>query len=217
MNLRIFFLHLVLLLAQEDTMGQYSWDVKDPINFDIIDLGDNKVLLYNGIGIGVSLLLDKEGKGENLLPHRGFTIRYCKEYKRNPLGYITKFSFRHRYALRDYLFIGGEYSLIHANDGSSSALGLGGTFVFEWHIIRQPAFRMIYDNGVGPNVFFHPFPEGGTRFSFSTYYGLKTEFKVASRWFSAGLFNLHISNAGIKGQERNPAFDGLGFNFGILF
>ena len=103
-------------------------------------------------------------------------------------------------------------------DSEVSTYGIGVQIVFNWILIDLDRFRVAFDNGVGPNVFEEAFPFGGTQFNFSTFYGLSVSMKIMPEsWVTVGAKNLHISNAGIKGVDRNPALDAWGVYVGYLF
>lgn len=197
-------------------MGQYKWDVKDPNGLNFIDFGDNKVIVYNGVGTALALWLSDNDSNLTIpLPNYSLGLQYFAEYKRDPLSDLYMVHLRKRYRIRDYLYIGGEGRLNHVRDNQVRTYGLGVSMIFEWHLIRKKNFRLIYDNGVGPNYFLSPFPFGGTQFNFTTHYGLLAEQKIGERWWSLGFYNIHISNAGIKGQDRNPALDAIGLRMSV--
>ncbi len=90
--------------------------------------------------------------------------------------------------------------------------GLGGDIWFNWNFVNRPSFRAYFDNGFGIVGTAEHFPEGGTHFNFSTNYGLGTDLKIRDgACLTMGIRNMHISNAFVFGDDRNPAFDSVGF------
>ena len=206
---------LLLSLSSLELSGQYKWLARDPIDLNFIDFGDNKLFLYNGLGIGLTALLSKKNHNNVVYKKHFISLQYFKEYQRSPLSQLISLNYRRRWALRNFLFIGAEARGYHVQDSEVSTQGLGISMTFEWHLIRQPCFRLIYDNGVGPNVFLKPFPFGGTQFNFTTNYGIRIEQLIGEHWWSFGFYNIHISNAEIKGRARNPALDAIGISIGL--
>ncbi|MFT4567940.1 MAG: hypothetical protein ACI9FN_002908 [Saprospiraceae bacterium] len=195
--------------------GQYKWQARDPIDLNFIDFGDNKLLLYNGLGVGITSLFSK-GDHNNLDYKKQFiSLQYFREYQRSPLSQLISLNYRRRWQIRNFLFIGTEVRGYHVRDTEVSTQGLGMSMTFEWHLIRQSCFRLIYDNGVGPNIFLKRFPFGGTKFNFTTNYGIRIAQLIGERWWSIGIHNIHISNAEIKGRNRNPALDAIGISIGL--
>jgi len=175
----------------------------------LFDFADNKQLAYNLIGYGFVELLDKSSKKDSTVRHQLSIGRYS-EYKRAPLSNLITASYSASKSIRDYFSLGVSGHFYSTDTEEDWVPGVGGRLWFGWHIVRTEAFKLTFDNGVGPNYFFEAFPKGGTRFNFSTYYGLKASFKVSQSWMTLRLTNLHISNAEIKGRERNPALDAIG-------
>ena len=75
-----------------------------------------------------------------------------------------------------------DIQVYYADSREQDYAGVGIFPYLTWHIIRKERFSLSYDNGVGPNFFFESFPEGGTKFNFTTFYGLKAGIKVNGKW-----------------------------------
>ena len=201
------------ILQSSELLAQSGWDWKDPNDFGFIDFGDNKVIGYNLLGIGAALLFDKDGVSDSTLI-KELNVGAFREYRRDPLTDIWMLDYRVGRALRSYLTWGaGTRAYIMGGEGVNTQ-GLGAYLWFKWHLVKNDSFVLSYDNGVGPNYFFTAFPVGGTKFNFTTHYGLSFDFKISGRWLNMTLSNIHISNADIKGQERNPALDAIGITLG---
>ncbi len=195
--------------------AQYQWTVRDPLDLDFIDFGDNKLLFYNIIGTGLVL---KFSDGDNIVDvkrsRRHLSMSYFETYKRE-VNRLIALAARQRFAVLSYMDIGLEGRLYSSYASDVRNMGIGFSVAFDWYILRKPSLRLAFDNGVGPNVFLQPFPYGGTKLSFSTQYGLRLEQAISGTWWSIGIYNLHISNADIKGRDRNPALDAIGLTLGI--
>ncbi len=196
--------------------GQYSWDWHDPNDLKHIDLGDNKVILYNAIGLGLTYLFSKS-KGENVnQKFQSITTEYNHEYIRPPLSDMYSIKYRNGTKIRQWIWAGLEISAT-LNPNNEKEVGLGVSPFFSWNIINRSSFRLSYDNGLGPILFSNMLPEGGTRFNFYTFYGLDLEISANELSYSLGFRNTHISNAFIAGRDRNPSYDGLGGYIRVRF
>lgn len=214
---RIGFLYFLLsLLVSISVKGQSSWTWKDPNDFGLIDFGDNKVIAYNFIGLGLAELFDKGGQldSSNIW---SVSMGHYPEYRRAPLSSLSFVEGRVGRQVRRYLTWGAGSRIYLVGGEGVHTSGFGTHLWFSWHLINSHKFKLSYDNGVGPNYFFDPFPNGGTRFNFTTHYGLAFSFLINGRWFSVDFSNVHISNANIKGADRNPAMDAIGVRIELQF
>ncbi len=189
--------------------GQSGWDWRDPNDVGLIDFGDNKVIGYNFVGLGLVSLFDKDTTYQKY-DVKAVGVTYVKEYNREPLSSLLLVDGRVGRSVRRYLDWGGGMRLYAVGGDDIHTSGVGGYAWFTWHIIKSKNWRLSYDNGVGPNYFLKPFPTGGTRFNFTTHYGISLSWLMSDKWCSFQLTNIHISNADIKGRERNKALDGIG-------
>ena len=208
-------------ISPQVCFGQFQWNWRDPLDLNHFDWGDNKLLLYNSIGLGVTLKFTKRTPLDNKL-HKptqltGF-VDVLREYSRPPFSDVLIGRLRWVKPIRPFLRLGGDLSLYKVDDQEVNTEGIGAQIVFNWILINREKFKIVFDNGVGPNVFRQAFPLGGTQFNFSTFYGLVFQFNVPTiGWVSIGAKNLHISNAGIAGVDRNPALDAWGLTIGYQF
>lgn len=216
----LFFAWLTLVYTLP-CMGQYRWDWHDPLDLHLIDIGDNKLLLYNAVGLGLSLKLTELSPldKKQLSPIRFASfVDVMYEYSRPPKSDVLIGRFRWSKGVRRHLSVGLDWSVYKMSDTDISTYGTGTQLVFTWYLSRKETWMLFFDNGVGPNIFIDPFPFGGTRVNFTTFYGLYTAFKIPDiAWLTIGIKNIHISNAGIKGKDRNPALDALGISVGYQF
>ena len=192
-----------------DLESQDRWDYRDPVDLQFIDFADNKLIAYNLLGYGLVELIDKTSASDSTKTHR-LSISGYREYRREPLSSVIAVSYEAGKSIRDFLDIGLSGRLYGMETSGSFTPGFGGSVWFTWHIINNKRFKLSYDNGVGPNYFTSAFPSGGTRFNFTSHYGFELAWKTSSSWLSIRLSNIHISNAGIRGRDRNPALDAIG-------
>lgn len=210
-----YFLLFVLALPGDILFCQDNWDWRDPVDLGFIDLADNKLILYNAIGAGLVSILNSQTEKDSS-HHWSFYGEYFEEYKRSPLSNVYMIRSRISWPIKKFLRMGGDMKIYGVFDEDIRTGGLGVELTFQWHIYSGRKIRLAYDNGVGPNYFLQAFPAGGTRFNFSTHYGLTIQIRIpGERWVTLGIRNLHVSNADIKGVTRNPALDGLGLIVGI--
>lgn len=53
-------------------------------------------------------------------------------------------------------------------------------------------------------------------YNFTSFYGLSADFKLQPDMFmDIGVRNMHLSNAYLFGEDRNPAFNSIGFHVGF--
>lgn len=211
---------VILTLTFMSLSAQYRWDWRDPLDLGAVDWGDNKLLAYNGIGVGLSLYFTQADSGDRRSDEVSFSsyVDVIREYSRPPKSDVLIERLRWTKQIRRFLAIGGDLSLYQVFDSQVSTQGVGAQIVFTWHIYQAPHWLLYFDNGVGPNLFIDPFPYGGTRFNFTTFYGVYVAYCLPSAgWINLGLKNIHISNADIKGRDRNPALDGWGVSLGYRF
>ncbi len=208
-------------LVVGDLSAQYQWNWRDPLDLNHFDWGDNKLLLYNSIGLGLTLKLSEPThlqKKEYKKVLFSSYIDILSEYSRSPISDVIIGRLRWSKSIRKFLLVGADLSIYKVDDAQVNTEGVGVQAVFSWVLLQSDDFKLIFDNGVGPNMFLDPFPFGGTRFNFTSFYGLYAHIRLPGiAWLTIGVKNIHISNAGIKGADRNPALDGIGLSVGYQF
>ncbi|MEL6389103.1 MAG: acyloxyacyl hydrolase [Bacteroidota bacterium] len=204
-----------LLTLAMSLPAQHSWDARDPLDVGWFDYGDNKLLLYNAIGIGLSLWLS-ESDAQPSLNSQLIEIHHYREYRKTAEEVVLSLSYTKTWVIRRFLEMGVE-SRFMTTTGQVTTSGAGISPCFRWYAINADDWSLRLDAGVGPNLFFDEFPKGGTRFNFSTTYGPTFTFKAPRRSYILGLSSMHISNADIKGRSRNPSLDAVGLRAGIAF
>lgn len=204
-----------LLFIAKQCKAQNRWELRDPIDLGFIDFADNKLIAYNLIGYGLSELFDKTSKDSTKV--YSLTLANYHEYRREPLTNLLSLGFKGGKQIRKYLTIGLSGHLQGMITEGELVPGIGGRVWFAWHILNKEKIKISYDSGVGPNYFTTQFPTGGTRFNFSSVYGLEFEFKIGEKWLAIRATNIHISNADIKGRDRNPALDAIGVRISYTY
>lgn len=191
-------------------------DWQDPVDIGVFDLGDNKLLLYNLIGVGlVHLFSDKTTSIKGADTYTQFHFDWYREYRKPSQPTVFDLKYRVGKKWKKGLWVGSEAISYLISDRSNYIGGLGFSPYFAWNIVNSHKVRLSFDSGVGPVYFFETFPEGGTRFNFSTTYSLDLEVELSQLHLSVGARNTHFSNAFIAGMDRNPAFDGFGLYLGL--
>lgn len=68
-----------------------------------------------------------------------------------------------------------------------------GLYYFSGFLYFENLYFLSFDNGSGILSTFDPFPHGGTRFNFTTFYGISTEFEIKpDSYLVFGFRNNHI-------------------------
>ena len=216
MNLRYLVLNLLLLLLQPSINAQYEW--QNALDFKAIDLGDKYALAYNIGGVLLSNWLGRK-KEYTCYWETAFYAEYHQEYDVNT-STTDVFMGKARLGrqLQRWLQVGGETQLFKFKNAEVSTAGLGGAVYFNWYLLNRPRFQLYFDNGFGIIGTTKNFPVGGTAFNFSNFYGLSSNFKIRpDAAVKIGVRNMHLSNAFLFGDDRNPAFDSIGFLIGFTF
>jgi len=212
-----------LLLLSTSFLLHYTasaqWEIeewKDPVDVGNFDLADNKLLLYNLIGVGIAHLISKDKNSIKIAEsYNQLQFNYYQEYRKQSQPIILDLKYRKGKKWKKGIWLGVESMVYAIQDDENWASGLGLSPFFAWNMINSEKFRLSFDSGVGPVYFFKTFPLGGTKFNFSTSYGLELEWSSTTSSYSLGVSNTHFSNAFIAGRDRNPAFDGAGISFSL--
>ncbi len=196
--------------------AQYEW--QNPLDFGPVDLGNKFALLYNLAGVGASAHFGKnkdfKGYWQTSL-YAEFHQEYDPKTSKTDV-FMGKARLGRQ--LHKWLQLGGEVLIYKFRNDEVSTAGLGGALYFNWYFINKKRFKFYFDNGAGLIGTAENFPEGGTKFNFSNFYGLSGSFLVQpATYLKIGVRNMHISNAFLFGDDRNPAFDSIGFLVGFEF
>lgn len=108
---------------------------------------------------------------------------------------------------------GVGYLINQEND--SGAVGID--LLPRWHYRRENNWSLYLDSGAGIIYSGKRLGHSGTHFNFTLQGGMGTTYQLSDRVVSmGGLRWFHISNARIKGKERNVGFDSPMFYLGIM-
>ena len=204
------------LMLLHSASAQYQW--QDPLNFNSFEVIDKYALIYNVGGVLLSNWLsekkDYEGYWETT-----FYAEYHQEYDPHTSTtgvFMGKARLGRQF--RKWVQVGGEAQFMKFKNAETSVVGVGGALYFNWYFIHRDKFRLYFDNGFGVIGTTRNFPSGGTSFNFTNFYGLSSSFKISSdAYMKIGVRNMHLSNAYLFGDDRNPAFDSVGFLVGFEF
>ena len=115
-------------------------------------------------------------------------------------------------------FEGALWALTQDGD---DALGLNPSVIFRWHFAHSEtkSWTAFADIGIGLLVSSERVPAGGTELNFTPRVGVgfTHELPGTSARLQVGLRWHHISNARIRGQDRNPARDAPMVFVGLIF
>ncbi|MFQ5853474.1 MAG: acyloxyacyl hydrolase [Candidatus Binatia bacterium] len=108
---------------------------------------------------------------------------------------------------------GVGYVIEQANDTGGSGVNLVG----RWHYWRREEWSVYADGGVGLVYTRDTLRDPGTHFNFTLQGGMGATYDLANGLIPmSGLRWFHISNARIRGKERNVGFDSPMFYLGLM-
>jgi hypothetical protein len=103
------------------------------------------------------------------------------------------------------------------NDDGPDAGG-GANLIGRWHFLNWDRLSLYADASGGIMLTTDDFPEGGTAFNFTYRGGPGASWRLGESLFLVGGAHFqHISNAFIKGRDRNPIFNGFGGYLGLMW
>lgn len=122
------------------------------------------------------------------------------------------------FRVRKWMSLGLVLHAYHFRDSINNTWGLGGKPFARWYLLQKPKWKLFFEYGAGIVWSLDEFPDGGTHFNFTPTYGLGTEWRFDDRFnLQFGLRHLHISNAYLFGEDRNPSHDSNGFFIGFKY
>jgi len=140
----IIILTCLLWISPQECYGQFQWNWRDPLDLNHFDWGDNKLLLYNSIGLGVTLTFTKPTLIEDQLPKptqlSGF-VDVLREYSRPPISDVIIGRLRWVKPIRSFLRLGGDLSLYKVDDQEVNTEGIGAQIVFSWILMNREKFN----------------------------------------------------------------------------
>ena len=214
---------LVLVCAPSSSVAGSKW-YQNPLGVSPLNLDQGPAFALTGLAVaGVLLLTDKDPNLTNkftIYQDAGYSWGYRK-HKANAaytdLGVI--------FHLRKYMGLGVELTAFNFSYDANN-YPFGGVRVFaRWYLANSQKFRLFLETGagivVGPEQFPQPIEVDGrlgTRQNFTPKYGLGAEFNLNPELsLLVGARHVHLSTAGIRGNDRNPGHDSNGFFLGISY
>jgi lipid A 3-O-deacylase len=108
---------------------------------------------------------------------------------------------------------GVGYFVDHANDTGGGGVNL----LPRWHFLARPQWSLYLDGGWGFIYTRDTLREPGTHFNFTVQGGLGATYRISDRIHPMlGFRWFHISNARIRGKDRNVGFDSPMFYLGVM-
>jgi hypothetical protein len=150
----------------------------------------------------------------------GYKPPYTRTFQSN-IGFM--------YRQRKRISLGFELNSFHFSDGINNTWSFGMRPFARWYFVDHKRIKLFFEYGAGVTFGLERFPltgtdlkwdtaRTGTKFNFSTKYGVGGEYIIAKRLhIQAGLRHFHISNGNIRGIARNPSHDSNGFFVGLLY
>jgi hypothetical protein len=123
------------------------------------------------------------------------------------------------YAL-DTLALGVELTgyALDAKEGADDTGAGGFNLYLRHHFFERGEFSLFGEVALGMLYADDRFPPGGTHFNFTEQFGVGMTYRLREDlFFIGGARYIHISNADIRGQDRNPSLNAVGGYVGLLF
>jgi opacity protein-like surface antigen len=213
----------VMMSAPQRVEAGSKW-YQNPLGFSPLNLDQGPAFALTGLAVaGVLLFTDKNPElAEKITVYQdaGYSWGYRKHRANaaySDIGVI--------FHLRKFMGLGVELTGFNFNYGEED-YPFGGVRLFaRWYVRNGSKFRLFIETGagivVGPKQFPEPIAEDdrrGTRQNFTPKYGLGMEFNLTPELsLLLGARHVHLSNAGIRGNNRNPGHDSNGFFLGISY
>lgn len=122
------------------------------------------------------------------------------------------------YYLWDNVSLGAEITGYGIGQPGEDALAGAAGIVLRHHLINAGPSSFFVDVAFAPFEASDRVPEGGTRFNFVTQTGVGVAHEVSGGWnLLLGVRFIHVSNAGLEGQDRNPSINGVSAYAGMMF
>lgn len=222
-KLVLLLISVVLMCTSNHTVAGSKW-YQNPLGFSPLNLDQGPAFALTGLAVaGVLLFTDKDPELANkitIYQDAGYSWGYrkhCANASYTDIGVI--------FHLRRFMGLGLEFTGFNYNYGGND-YPFGGVRIFSrWYVRNGQKFRLFLETGagivVGPKQFPEPIAEDdrlGTRQNFTPKYGLGAEFNLTQELsLLVGARHVHQSNAGIRGNNRNPGHDSNGFFIGISY
>jgi len=217
-----------LVTAQQKLYPPNTKWYQDPVGFRPVELSSAAGFLWGTAAVAACLIFTKS----NPAFHKKI---FFYEEAGGYFGYKPPYSFSFQnnagllYRLRDWMSVGAEINTIHFSDNINDTWTFGLRPFARWYFLKGKNLRLFFEYGAGISYSLNRFPltgtgyewdtaRTGTKFNFSTKYGIGTEVKISHKFYlQAGARHFHLSNGNIKGVSRNPSYDGNGLFLGLLY
>ena len=122
------------------------------------------------------------------------------------------------YYFIDNMSLGLELSGFGISQPGDNAVAVGGGVIFRHHVIATRQGTFFLDLAASLFEASEDVPPGGTRFNFIEQAGIGVTCPLrGNAHLFLGVRYLHLSNAQIEGDDRNPSLNGVAAYAGIVF
>jgi hypothetical protein len=184
-----------------------QWDWQDPLGNIPVPKGE-MILVYGGV---VTAMFYHMPLAEDSLQSLTYQTEYLQGYKEERKTHIAIAKVAYKRKIKRWLQLGGAVYTGYFFDMKIRTQVVGALFSVDYSIVQTKKSHFFFNYDLGGIFIFKEFPIGGTRFNFTPTYGLNYEYKVGNNaQLGVGVKHMHISNAYIFGDDKNPSFDALG-------
>ena len=226
---------IILLFCFEAVFAQngklyppYTKWYQDPLGLKPVELSSAAGFFWGSAAVAACLIFTKRNPSFH---KKIFFYQEAGAYA----GYKSPYTFALQnntgllYKLRERMSVGMEMNTFHYGDNTNNSFGFGMRPFARWYFIKGKRVSMFFEYGAGLSYSLNRFPlkgtgyaadtlRTGTKFNFTTKYSTGTEIRLSHNFYlQAGARHIHLSNANIKGIDRNPSYDGNGLFAGLLF
>ena len=206
----------------------YTKWYQDPFGLRPLELSSAAGFIWGTAAIAACVILTKKDSAFHrkiaMYNESGLSFGYKPPYTmafQNNMGMI--------YKMRRWMAVGMDWNAIHFADDAGSTWSFGIRPFARWYFITGKKANVFFEYGAGTSYSLKKFPfigtgydndtaRTGTRFNFTTKYGVGTEIHIDKRFYlQAGIRHFHLSNANIKGYGRNPSHDSNGLFMGLMY
>lgn len=173
-----------------------------------------------GAGVITHLLLAKRAKNDTTFYLDAHTMQDAGHYQSYDGDHTSVYmgNFSVIYKMRKWMSLGGQFNAMHFRDYYNNTWGFGLRPFVRWYPIQRKGWKLYFEYGAGVMYTIRPFPGGGTRFNFTPNYSLGNEWAFDDKFsLQFGYRHVHVSNAYLFGDNKNPAHDSNGFFVGFKF
>ncbi|HEY6505644.1 MAG TPA: acyloxyacyl hydrolase [Chitinophagaceae bacterium] len=201
---------------------------QDPLGAKPLELSSAFGFLWASAGVVACLIFTKDNparqKRTSAYQESGLEFGYKAPYTRvihNEIGLM--------YDVRKWMSLGMGWNAIHFSDKTNDTWSFGFRPFVRWYPYKSKKAAIFFEYGAGVSCSLDQFPltgtgwkadtaRTGTRFNFTSKYGIGTEINLDDRFsLHGGIRHFHLSNGNIEGIKRNPSHDSNGFFIGMIY